>query len=155
MAHFAKIDENTNKVLDVVVVNNTVLMNGLMQEEEQKGIDFLTNLFGGKWVQTSYNSNFRFNYASIGGLYDEINDAFIPPKLFNSWILNTTTFKWEAPVPYPSNGIIHAWSEKALNWIGKPEDDEEYMWNNIDEIWIKKPGENFFWNSDLQQWQEI
>ena len=79
MAHFAKLDEN-NIVLAVHVVNNDVItVNGV--ESEQAGIDFLSDLHGHtKWKQTSYNGNFRKNYAGIGYTYDEARDAFIAPK---------------------------------------------------------------------------
>ena len=78
MAHFAKLDEN-NTVLEVNVVNNNVLD---PNNEEQSGVVFLTEWSGGytNWKQTSYNGNFRKNYAGIGFVYDEIRDAFIPPK---------------------------------------------------------------------------
>ena len=78
MAHFAQLDE-TNTVTQVIVVhNNELLDNGV--ELESKGIEFCQSLFGGTWVQTSYNGNIRKNYAGIGYVYDAIRDAFIPPK---------------------------------------------------------------------------
>lgn len=81
MAHFAKLDEN-NIVIEVNAVNNEVLD---LNNEEQSGIDFLTNWSNGysNWKQTSYNATvngFRYNYASIGYKYDEVADAFIAPK---------------------------------------------------------------------------
>lgn len=77
MAHFAQLDEN-NIVTGVLVVNNEKLIDESGNESEQKGIDFLKGLFGQdtKWVQTSYNGNFRDKYAGIGDLYDEANDIF-------------------------------------------------------------------------------
>jgi len=94
MAHFAQLDESNN-VLQVIVVNNNELLdNGI--ESEAKGIEFCQSLFGGNWVQTSYNNNFRKNYAGIGYFYDESKDAFIPPKPKNgNWILNEETCIWE------------------------------------------------------------
>jgi hypothetical protein len=82
------------------------------------GIDFLTNLTGWAiWKQTSYNSNIRKNYAGIGYIYDEDRDAFIYLKnLINSWILNETTCKWEAPVAYPTDGQYYKWNETIVNW---------------------------------------
>ncbi len=75
MAHFAEIDEN-NKVLRVIVVNNEVItIDGV--ENEQVGKDFCSNLFGGNWIQSSYNRNFRKKFAGIGDYYDPINDIFI------------------------------------------------------------------------------
>ena len=115
MAHFAQLD-NTNTVIQVIVVhNNELLDNGV--ESEAKGIAFCQSLFGGNWKQTSYNANMRKNYAGIGFTYDESLDAFIPPKLYNSWILNTTICQWEPPVPMPSDGKLYTWDENLVNWI--------------------------------------
>jgi len=115
MAHFAKLDEN-NKVLAVhVVVNDVITIDG--NESEQAGIDFLSGLHGHNlWKQTSYNGNFRKNYAGVDFYYDEALDAFIPPKPFNSWILDEETCRWNAPSPYPTDGKIYSWSEDNLNW---------------------------------------
>jgi hypothetical protein len=115
MAHFAELDDN-NIVKQVIVVHNNELLDESGIESEQKGIDFCTNLFGGRWVQTSYNGNFRKNYAGQFCLYDPIRDAFIAPKPFESWLLNEDTCKWEAPVPYPMDGSVYIWSEETLSW---------------------------------------
>jgi hypothetical protein len=116
MAHFAKLDENNN-VLAVHVVNNDVItIDG--NESEQAGIDFLTGLHGHTlWKQTSYNGNFRKNYAGIGFTYDAGRDAFIPPKPWASWTLNETTCQWEPPVSYPTDGKMYAWFEPNQQWI--------------------------------------
>lgn len=115
MAHFAQLDEN-NVVTQVIVVNNNELLdNG--QESEAKGIAFCQSLFGGNWVQTSYNGRIRKNYAGIGFTYDSQRDAFIPPKPFLSWTLNEQTCNWEAPVPYPQDGKQYVWDEAQQNWI--------------------------------------
>lgn len=116
MAHMAQLDEN-NKVLQVIVVANEELMENDV-ESENKGIAFCKTLLGANtnWVQTSYNANFRKNYAGIGFTYDEVRDAFIPQKPFNSWILNEDTCLWEAPTPYPSGDGIYQWVEDDLNW---------------------------------------
>jgi hypothetical protein len=115
MAHFAKLDEN-NVVLAIHVVNNDVITNNGV-ESEQLGIDFLTQLHGHiNWKQTSYNNNIRKNYAGIGDLYDFVRDAFISPKLFESWTLNETTCRWDAPVPYPTDGKYYDWDESSLSW---------------------------------------
>jgi hypothetical protein len=114
MAHFAKLDEN-NIVIEVNVVNNESLDS---TNEEASGIAFLTEWSGGysNWKQTSYNGNFRKNYAGIGYTYDSVRDAFIPPKPFNSWILNEDTCLWEAPTPYPTDGKFYNWVELTLSW---------------------------------------
>ena len=116
MAHFAELDEN-NKVKQVVVVSNNELMDESGNESEQKGIDFCVNLFGGRWIQTSYNGNIRKNYASIDSLYDPIKNVFIDPKPFPSWVLNEDTVKWEAPVPFPNDGKFYAWDEENICWV--------------------------------------
>jgi hypothetical protein len=97
MAHFAKLDEN-NTVTQVIAVHNNELLDENGIEQEQKGIDFCQNLFGGRWIQTSYNKSFRKNYAGNGFLYDEQQDAFIPPKPIDTpdggWVLNQETCQW-------------------------------------------------------------
>jgi len=117
MAHFAKLDDNNN-VLEVHCVNNDELMvDGT--ESEAKGIEFLTSWSGGytNWKQTSYNGNFRKHYAGIGYTYDAMRDAFIPPKPFDSWVLNESTYLWEAPVSCPDDGNRYYWDEQTLSWI--------------------------------------
>tara|TARA_B100000686_G_C16039186_1_gene594423 strand:+ start:32 stop:415 length:384 start_codon:yes stop_codon:yes gene_type:complete len=119
MAHFATIDNSTTKVINVEVVNNAVITDSDGNEQEQLGIDFLQQIHGGGGVtykQTSYNGNIRKNYAELGGTYDADKDAFIGIKPFNSWVLNNTTCKWEAPVPYPSDGKPYKWDENTRLW---------------------------------------
>ena len=96
MAHFAQIDEN-NIVLQVIVVNNDVISNLPFPESESVGVSFCQSLFGGEWKQTSYNNNFRGNYAGIGYTYDATNDVFYAPRPDASWTLNKTTWLWEPP----------------------------------------------------------
>ena len=116
MAHFAKIGIN-GKVIEVTKVNNESLKDANGVEQENIGIDFLTKLTGYPiWKQTSYNNNFRKNFAGIGYTYDEDRDAFIPKKPFNSWVLNEDTCRWEAPVAYPNDGQDYKWNETIQNW---------------------------------------
>jgi len=116
MASFAKIGLN-NKVIEVLSVNNEVLKDSNGIEQENIGIDFLTKLTGWAiWKQTSYNNNFRKHHAGIGFTYDEDRDAFIPPKPFNSWVLNEQTCLWEAPVAMPINDNRYAWNETNKTW---------------------------------------
>lgn len=117
MAHFAKLDEN-NIVLEVNVVNNSELFDENGVESEQKGIEFLTAWSGGysNWKQTSYNKNFRKNYAGIGFVYREDIDAFIPPKPYTSWSLNDMSAQWEPPVPMPNENKLYFWNEQTLSW---------------------------------------
>jgi len=102
MAHFAKINK-TNIVTDVIVAEQDFINSGKV------GDSFL-------WIQTSYNGSFRKNYAGIGFQYDKTRDAFIPIKPFNSWILNETTCRWEAPVAYPDDENNYNWNETNQNW---------------------------------------
>ena len=116
MATFAKIGLN-NKVIEVLSVHNNELLDSNGVEQEVNGIDFLTKLTGWSiWVQTSYNGNFRKNHAGIGYTYDEDRNAFIPPKPFNSWILNEDTCLWECPVAYPDDDNRYTWNETNQTW---------------------------------------
>lgn len=95
MAHFARLDEN-NVVTEVIVVhNNELLDNGV--ESEAKGIAFCQNIYGGIWKQTSYNSNFRKNFAIRGDTYDSVRDAFIGPKQFEEQVFDEETCRWVMP----------------------------------------------------------
>lgn len=118
MAHFAKLNEN-NIVEQVIVVNNKILVDTNKIENEKLGIIFCSNLFGGNWIQTSYAANFRKNFASSGYSYDPIIDAFIPPKPYESWILNIDTAQWFAPISKPNDGNVYYWDENTLKWIKK------------------------------------
>ena len=126
MASFAKIGLN-NKVIEVISVNNEVLKDSSGIEREELGIQFLNELTGWPiWKQTSYNTHkgihnnggtpLRKNYAGIGYTYDEDRDAFIPKKLFNSWILNEDTCNWESPIPMPTDGQRYNWNENTKTW---------------------------------------
>jgi hypothetical protein len=116
MAHFAELDAN-NVVLRVIVVDNkdTSDVNGV--EKEYIGAAFCEKLFGGTWKQTSYNGNFRKNYAGIGYTYNADIDAFVPPQPYPSWILNNDTAQWEAPVPMPDDGEKYSWDEETTSWV--------------------------------------
>lgn len=105
MAHVAELDSN-NKVIRVIVISN---------DYEPNVEKFAEELYGGNWKQTSYNCNFRFNFAGIGDFYDKDADAFISEQPFPSWILNEK-YRWIAPVEKPSEGSWY-WDEESLNWI--------------------------------------
>jgi len=114
MAHFAELDKDYNVVRVIVVDNNDILdENG--NESEEIGIDFCTQLLGGIWKQTSYNANFRKNYAGIGYTYDQGRDAFIAPKPFSKWILNEDTCQWESPLPRPDEPG-YSWNDESGEW---------------------------------------
>jgi hypothetical protein len=130
MAHFAELGLD-NIVLRVIVVHNNELLDENGVEQEAKGQEFCRNLFGGTWVQTSYNGNKRKNYAGEGFTYDSQRDAFIPPQPFPSWVLNEDTCQWDAPVPYPIDGVssmtaeanpdespkVYRWDEATTSWV--------------------------------------
>ena len=117
MAHFAQLDEN-NIVLQVIVVNNDDVQNLPFPSSEPFGVDFCQSLLGSDtiWKQTSYNANFRKNYAGIGFTYDAALNAFVPPQPYPSWVLNTDTARWESPVPYPNDGAVYYWDEATQSW---------------------------------------
>ena len=107
MAHFAKIEDNI--VTKVLVVDNNL---------EHRGADFLANDLGlgGTWIQTSYNGNFRKQFAGIGYTYDAVNDVFIAPQPFASWSLDQN-FNWQPPTPMPIEGNFWHWDEATLSWV--------------------------------------
>ena len=123
MAHFAEIDSN-NRVLRVLVADNADVDANGGDQSESAAEHFKTiaplSAHGVKWVQTSYGSNFRNQYAGIGFTYDEANDVFIAPQPYPSWTLNK--FKWEPPVSKPEvdpeNPVIYIWDEDNLQWVG-------------------------------------
>ena len=111
MAHFAKIDDN-NIVKEVVVVSNDIATT------EQAGIDFLNSLYPNnklRWVQTSYNGNFRKNFAGIGSTYDADKDVFIHRKPYPSWTLDSNG-DWQPPVDKPTDGKPYDWNETNQTW---------------------------------------
>jgi hypothetical protein len=115
MAHFAKLGVG-NIVEQVIVVSNDIATT------EQAGADFINKLYNTRnvWKQTSYNNNFRKNFAGIGYQYDQTRDAFIPPKPYNSWILNEDTCQWQSPVAMPTTQLkdnqYYSWNESIVNW---------------------------------------
>jgi len=124
MSHFAQLDEE-NRVLQVIVVANELLLDDNGNEVEQKGIDFCKSLLGQdtRWVQTSYNNSFRKCFASANFTYDAEKDVFIPPSPgYPSWTFNEDTWAWEAPVPMPSidtleDGCWYHWVESKQKWV--------------------------------------
>jgi hypothetical protein len=107
MAHWAEIDEN-NIVLRITVGDNN---------EPDEGYQWLIDNLGGTWVKTSYNATIRKNFAGIGYTYDEMRDAFISPKPFESWLLDESTCGWKSPVDYPSDGKNYQWDEATVSWV--------------------------------------
>lgn len=117
MAHFAEINSD-NIVIRVLVLDNSILLKADGTESELKGKKFLNSTLGtSTWKQTSYNANFRKNFAGIGYEYREDLDAFIPFKPYDSWVLNETTCQWESPVEHPDDGNVCEWDEENQQWI--------------------------------------
>jgi hypothetical protein len=118
MSHFAKVLDG--KVTNVIVA-------------EQEFFNTFVDSSPGQWIQTSYNTRgnvhygpdgipdggvaLRGNYAGIGHIYDHTNDVFYAPQPYPSWTLNTETWVWEAPIPYPTNDAIYVWNEPEQNWV--------------------------------------
>jgi len=101
MSHFVKIDSN-NIVTEAIVAEQDFINSGAV------GDSFL-------WIQTSYNSNFRKQYAGIGYTYDKVNDVFISPKPHASWTLDDS-FDWKAPTAMPDDGKGYNWNESTQSW---------------------------------------
>ena len=110
MAHYALLNEN-NIVEEVITgIDETELIQGQTPES------WYATFTNKKCVRTSYNGRIRKNYAGIGFYYDELKDAFIPPKPFDSWLLDETICQWTAPKPKPTEGLWY-WDENELEWI--------------------------------------
>jgi hypothetical protein len=117
MSHFAKVLDG--KVIQVIVA-------------EPDFFDTFVDSSPGQWLQTSYNTRgnihygpdgqpdggiaLRGNYAGIGYTYDQQNDVFYAPQPFASWVLNQTTWLWDAPVAYPTDGQLYVWDESTVSW---------------------------------------
>jgi len=110
MAHYAKVN---NGIVEQVIV------------AEDDFFKTFVDSSPGTWIQTSYNTHgnqhpegrpLRGNYAGIGYTYDATNDVFYAPKPFPSWVLNESTWLWEAPVAYPTDGKKYKWDESITNW---------------------------------------
>ena len=110
MAHYAFLNSN-NIVTEVITgIDETELIEGLDPET------WYGNFRNQTCKRTSYNGNYRKNYAGIGYKYDEERDAFIPPKPFNKWVLNEDTCIWESPVPYPDDEKQYVWNDNKGVW---------------------------------------
>ena len=121
MAHFAKVTDG--KVTQVIVA-------------EKEFFDTYVDSTPGEWIQTSYNTRggvhygqdgnpdggvaLRGNYAGIGYTYDRTNDVFYAPKPYASWVLNNTSWTWEAPVAMPTDGKQYTWDEATISWVEVP-----------------------------------
>lgn len=118
MAHYAFLDENN------------IVVNVIVGKDEDNDFDWESHykeVMGMNCKRTSYNTSgnqhpsgtpFRKNYACVGGIYDEDRDAFIPPVLYQSWVLNEESCLWEPPIPYPDDGQYYEWNEETVSWDG-------------------------------------
>lgn len=121
MAYFAQLENNI--VQQVISISNFDAPDPAPTNSEPLGQAFIANVLklGGTWKQTSYNGTFRKHYAGIGYTYDDVLDAFIPPKPYPSWLLNTETCEWEAPIPYPNDDKLYYWDEETQQWVEMPQ----------------------------------
>jgi hypothetical protein len=120
MAHYAFINQN-NIVIEVITgVDEEIIQTDLdgtqVGGSSEAWETFYGNIRNQTCKRTSYNGNYRKNFAGIGFTYDEERDAFIPPKSFSKWILNEDTCNWEAPVAYPLDGKIYLWNDNKGEW---------------------------------------
>ena len=116
MAHFAELDSN-NVVLRVVVIANKDTANAQGVEKEYIGAAYCERLFGGRWVQTSYNGSIRGSYAGVGMVYNEQLNVFMSAQPFPSWVVDVAKKDWVAPVAMPDDGKSYDWDEATLSWV--------------------------------------
>jgi len=111
MSHYAKV--LNGKVISVIVA-------------ESDFFDTFVDSSPGEWIQTSYNTYgnkhpknkpLRGNFAGIDYIYDTNNDVFYAPQPYPSWILNNSTWLWESPIPYPTDGNKYNWDESTKTWV--------------------------------------
>lgn len=117
MAYFAEIDEN-GIVLRVISISDADAPDPAPENSEPRGQKFIHDVLrlSGQWKQTSYNKNFRKNFAAIGGKYDHDADVFISPKPYESWILDEN-YDWQPPIPEPENPEQWTWDENSVMWV--------------------------------------
>jgi len=151
MAHFAELN-NSNEVLRVVVISNDdVEANG--GELSSEAETFVASIVphsedGTAWKQTSYNNNFRKQYAGIGDTFDSSKDKFIKPKPYPSWSLDSND-DWEAPVTYPtiteidSKPVLISWDEDNQKWLGATYTGDPIVTTNYE------------WDATNLQWNEV
>ena len=152
MAHFAELN-SSNEVLRVIVISNDdVDANGGDQHTDAE--TFVASIVpygtgGAAWKQTSYNNNFRKQYAGVGYSYDSSKDKFISPQPYPSWSLDSSD-DWKAPVTYPtvteisSVGVVISWDEDNQKWLGKT-----YTGDNLETI------TNYQWDATNTEWNEV
>jgi hypothetical protein len=161
MAHFAQLDEN-NVVIQVIVVSNNELMDG-SDESEAKGIAFCQSLYGAdtRWVQTSYNNNFRKRYAGVGYTFDPVLDVFVTPKpaSYPSWVVDPVTIEWIPPVPRPTDDV-YKWNEDLIAWLRVPAPYPSWTASGDPLVWkppVPRPVDNksYRWDEPTLSWIEV
>jgi hypothetical protein len=147
MAHYAELDKN-NIVLRVVTACNQDIANNGGEQSEQAAEHFKTicplSENGVKWVQTSYNNNFRKQFAGKEKIYDILKDKFINPQPFPSWSLDIND-DWKAPISFPTTRIIEnnaiykiSWDEEGQKWTGKDSENNVFFWLPETLSWISE-----------------
>ena len=151
MAHFAELN-NSNEVLRVIVISNDdVEANG--GELSSEAETFVASIVphsedGTAWKQTSYNNNFRKQYAGIGDTFDSSKDKFIKPQPYPSWSLDSND-DWQAPVTYPtvteidSEPVLISWDEDNQKWLGATHSGDPIVTTNYE------------WDATNLQWNEV
>ena len=152
MGHFAEIDSNNVVIRVLKACNQDIANNGGEQSEQAaehfgKIAGYSNN--GVKWVQTSYNNNFRKQFAGIGYSYDLEKDKFIRPQPYPSWVLDEND-NWKAPIAFPTitrtNKVINEdpieyqpykikWDDTNLKWTGTDENNNPVSWNPVTLSW--------------------
>ncbi len=143
MAHFAELDSSNVVIRVVVISNDDVNANGgdLSAEAETFVGTIIPFIDGVAWKQTSYNNNFRKQYARIGGKYDTVRDNFLDPQPYSSWVLDGND-DWQPPIIQP-NVIVPSWDEDNLRWIGTAFSEADlsvkfnYRWDASNLEWIE------------------
>jgi len=152
MAHFAELNNNKEVLRVVVISNDDVDANG--GDESTQAETFVSNLIphqsgGVSWKQTSYNGNFRKQYAGVGYVYNESKDKFLCPQPYSSWSLDSND-DWEAPVTAPTvteidnNPVIIEWDEDNQKWLG-------HTWTGSD----FETRTNYEWDASGSSWTEV
>lgn len=144
MAHFAKLD-NENKVIEVIVISNQVMLDENGQEQESLGVAFLKQHFGEdfNYIQCSYNASFRWHFPGIGAVYLPEYDAFMPVKKYPSFVLDIERKRWVPPIPYPGRlDVFKPINKNTLQWeppipcVSEP-DDKKYIWDEATISWVE------------------
>lgn len=102
MAHFAKVEDGI--VTQVIVAEKDFINTGIVGDEFN-------------WVQTSYSGSFRGKFAGVGDTWDSVNQVFMPPQPYPSWVFDKDKYEWEAPVAKPDETKMYSWDESTTSWV--------------------------------------